>query len=71
MIYLELEEPVRSFEWVDDRLLHDGVRTVRPDEDGVVAETGNLCWIADAANAAAAAELLLLLLGSRSTNSKK
>ena len=37
-MYLELEEPVRSFEWVEERLLlHDGVRTVRTeDELGVV-----------------------------------
>ena len=41
--YLELEEPVRSFECVDERLLHDGVRTVRLDEDGVVVVAGSLC----------------------------
>lgn len=44
---------------------------MRLDVDGVVAE-GSLCWMADeTAKAAAAAELLLLFLGSRSTNSKK
>lgn len=75
--YLELEDPVRSFEWVEDRLLHDGVRPVRPEEvvaaEAVIDDESRCCWIdAEAATAAAAAELLPPpLRGSRSTSSKK